>query len=358
MTEKKEPKLQVSAVRAISHEKDLDGLSCASIVWRYAQRKGLVYNVTLTDYNAFEQVFPTFAGLRNTLLVVTDLGMDMSSLDTAIDSLSKAAAQGCRIVWLDHHLWPDKAVKAVLSLPNKPVLKIRHDLCAAEITCKVLMPDDPVSAEIAQLARDTDFNRREIEAAIALTDALSVLRFAAVDRREDTTSALKPLMLSLAEHGLSGVWDESKKQFKDDLLEKRVHNYRKEKVKKMRKALAGHQDLEVHQRLVRIVEIPAGVTTTDMGTFLSDTANLEVDGKKLPLADLLVTVSPGGMLGFRRGRDTVLCNEAAKFFDGGGHPYAAGGEYGMYTDFQAMSSDIFVTLSRSKDWVVNVSSEG
>ena len=30
------------------------------------------------------------------------------------------------------------------------------------------------------------------------------------------------------------------------------------------------------------------------------------------------------MRGFRRGRDGVLCNAAAKLFNGGGHPYAAG----------------------------------
>ena len=62
-------------------------------------------------------------------------------------------------------------------------------------------------------------------------------------------------------------------------------------------------------------------------------------------------MSPGGMLGFRRGHETVLCNAAAKLFNGGGHPYAAGGEYGMYEDFQAVCDDIFLTLSKSKDWI-------
>jgi oligoribonuclease NrnB/cAMP/cGMP phosphodiesterase (DHH superfamily) len=47
----------------------------------------------------------------------------------------------------------------------------------------------------------------------------------------------------------------------------------------------------------------------------------------------------------------VLCNAAAKLFNGGGHPYAAGGEYGLYEDFQAVSDDIFLTLSKNKSWV-------
>jgi oligoribonuclease NrnB/cAMP/cGMP phosphodiesterase (DHH superfamily) len=62
------------------------------------------------------------------------------------------------------------------------------------------------------------------------------------------------------------------------------------------------------------------------------------------------------MLGFRRGYETTLCNIAAKLFNGGGHPYAAGGEYGVYTDFQAVCDDIFVTLSKSNDWVINADS--
>ena len=75
--------------------------------------------------------------------------------------------------------------------------------------------------------------------------------------------------------------------------------------------------------------MPGGVTTTDIGTFLADPANLRNDGQNLPVADLLISISQGGMLGFRRGKETVLCNIAAKIFNGGGHPYAAGGEYGV-----------------------------
>jgi len=63
-------------------------------------------------------------------------------------------------------------------------------------------------------------------------------------------------------------------------------------------------------------------------------------------------LSQGGMLGIRRGHDTVLCNMVAKQFNGGGHPFAAGGEYGLYEDFQAVCDDLFLTLSKSKDWLV------
>jgi oligoribonuclease NrnB/cAMP/cGMP phosphodiesterase (DHH superfamily) len=135
-------------------------------------------------------------------------------------------------------------------------------------------------------------------------------------------------------------------------LDKRVHNYRKEKLKKMRRALKGHCDQIVHDRVVRVIEIPNGVTTTDLGTFLADEKNLQINGETLQVADMLISVSQGGMLGFRRGRENVLCDAAAKIFNGGGHPYAAGGEYGVYDDFQAVCDDIIVTLQKDKSWVL------
>jgi oligoribonuclease NrnB/cAMP/cGMP phosphodiesterase (DHH superfamily) len=341
----------IDSVLSISHDKDVDGLHSAAIVKRYAESKGLKHDVILTDYGGFEKVFSKVAAFRNTLIIVTDLGMDESELDKVASGLKRAISQGCRVVWLDHHQWSDKAAKKILSLGNKPVLKVNHDFCAAEITFKVLMPRDAISKELARIAHDTDFNLREIEVATALTDALSVIRFGALDRREDLTEALRPLLMSLAAEGISGVWDDSIKRFKDPLLSKKVEHYRKEKLKKMKKALAGHYDTEIHNRLVRIVEMPSGVTTTDMGTFLASAENLQDNGQDIEVADLLITMSQGGMLGFRRGSEKVLCNAAAKLFDGGGHPYAAGGEYGMYDDFSAACDDITLILSKNKEWV-------
>jgi uncharacterized protein len=343
---------KITSLHAISHDKDVDGLNSAAIVWRYAKSKGLDFSVTLTDYGGFEQVFSSIASRRDTLIVVSDLGIDDTTIDIVVPSLSRAISQGCKIVWIDHHQWSEQAIKAILAFPNKPVLRINHDFCAAEIVHKVLMPRDEISAELAQIAHDTDFNIREIDAASALTDAVSVVRFGAIDRREDVSDALHPLLSKLAESGLAGVWDDRTKKFKDSLLDKRVDHYRKDKAKKMRKALAGHCDTVIHERLVRVVEIPSGVTSTDMGTFAAKEENLKVDGKSLKVADLLFMLSQGGMLGIRRGHDTVLCNLVAKQFNGGGHPFAAGGEYGLYEDFQAVCDDLFQILSNRTDWLI------
>ncbi|MHA2378924.1 MAG: DHH family phosphoesterase [Candidatus Thorarchaeota archaeon] len=348
-----EKSTKLSGVLSISHDKDVDGMNSAAIVWRYAKSKGLEFSVMLTDYGSFEPVFSKVAKRRDTLVIITDLSVDDSLLDLISDSLSRATSQGCRIVWLDHHHWNDRAVGEIQSLPNSPVLKVNHEYCASEIAHKVLMPRDEISGELARIAHDTDFNLREIDAAVSLTDALTAVRFAAMNKKEDVTAAIMPLLAALANDGIEGLWNDENKRFKDSLLDGRVREYRKARLKKLKKALACHCDQVVNNRLVRIVEMPVGVTTTDLGTFLSDAANLEIEGQALPVADLLITVSQGGMLGFRRGNESTLCNAAASLFNGGGHPYAAGGEYGMYNDFQAVCDDIFLTLSRNVDWVVS-----
>ncbi|TFG12271.1 hypothetical protein EU537_10005 [Candidatus Thorarchaeota archaeon] len=350
-TETSKKKKRMESLFSISHDKDVDGIASAAIVWRYARSKNLEHSLLLTDYGGFDQAFAKVAAMRNTLIVITDLGMDEPAMNHAMPSLSQAASQGCRIVWLDHHLWSPAAIKSLLSLENNPVLKVNPEYCAAEITQKVLMPRDETSKELATIAHDTDFNLREIEAASALTDAVSVIRFSALDKREDITESLKPVVEALAKKGIEGVWDSERGRFRDTLLQKQVAYYQKERLKKMKKALVGHCDHSIQGQLVRIVEIPSGVTTTDLGTFLAAEDNLELEGQRMPVADLLITVSQGGMLGFRRGSEHVLCNEAAKLFDGGGHPYAAGGEYGMYSDFDAVCDDIFLTLSKNTKWI-------
>jgi oligoribonuclease NrnB/cAMP/cGMP phosphodiesterase (DHH superfamily) len=340
------------SVLSISHDKDVDGLNAAAIVWRYAKSKNMDYGVILTDYGSFESVFSKVAMRKKTLIIVTDLGMDESLIDHVISGLSRAISQSCKLVWLDHHPWSDKSIKQILSLPNKPILKINPDFCASEIAYKVLMPRDEISKELARIAHDTDFNLREIEAANALTDAISVIRFTAIDHKEDVSDALYPLLKALAVEGIKGIWNEDTNSFKDALLDKRVKHYRKEKLKKMRHALECHCDTEIHGLLIRILEMPNGITTTDLGTFVSNEENLKLDNRQLPIADLLITLSSGGMLGFRRGSDKVLCNSAAALFNGGGHPYAAGGEYGSYEDLEAVCDDIFLTLSKNADWIV------
>ena len=350
-TEGQKKKKRMESLFSISHDKDVDGIASAAIVWRYAISKNLEHRLMLTDYGGFDQAFGKVAAMRNSLIVVTDLGMDEPAMNQAMPLLSQAVSQGCRIVWLDHHLWEPAAIKSLLSLENNPILKVNPDYCAAEITQKVLMPRDIISQEIATIAHDTDFNLREIEAASALTDAVSVIRFSALDKREDITDALTPIVEALAKNGIEGVWDSEHKRFRNNLLQKQVAYYQKERLKKMKKALIGHCDHSIQGQLVRIVEIPSGVTTTDLGTFLAMDENLELEGQRIPVADLLITISQGGMLGFRRGTENVLCNEAAKLFDGGGHPYAAGGEYGMYSDFDATCDDIFLTLSKNTDWI-------
>ncbi|KXH76601.1 MAG: hypothetical protein AM326_02410 [Candidatus Thorarchaeota archaeon SMTZ-45] len=351
MSETPGAKTKLTSLLSISHDKDVDGLNAAAIVWRYAKSKGLKFDMILADYGSFDQAFLKVAKRRHTLIVITDLGTDENSLTLAIDGLSQAVAQGCRVVWLDHHRWSKEAVDAVLSLKNNPVLKVNHDYCAAEIAHKVLMPRDETCAELARIAHDTDFNLREIEAAVALTDLVSVTRFAAINKKLDMSATVLPIVTGLAEKGIAGIWDDKTKTFKDSVMEQQVREYRKERLKKMKKALAGHCDQVLHDRLVRIVEIPTGVTTTDLGTYLADEKNLNIEGHELKVADLLITVSQGGLLGFRRGTESTLCNVAAGLFNGGGHPYAAGGEYGMYDNFQAVCDDIFLTLSKNKTWI-------
>jgi oligoribonuclease NrnB/cAMP/cGMP phosphodiesterase (DHH superfamily) len=75
---------KITSLHAISHDKDVDGLNSAAIVWRYAKSKGLDFSVTLTDYGGFEPVFSSIASRRDTLIVVSDLGIDDTTVDIVL----------------------------------------------------------------------------------------------------------------------------------------------------------------------------------------------------------------------------------------------------------------------------------
>ena len=112
---------KITSLLSISHDKDVDGLNSAAIVWRYAKTKGLDFKAILTDYGSFEQIFSTIGKQRDTLIIITDLGMDDKILNVVQSGLTRAISQGCRIVWLDHHQWSDRSIKMILALGNKPV---------------------------------------------------------------------------------------------------------------------------------------------------------------------------------------------------------------------------------------------
>ncbi len=336
----------------ISHAKDPDGICAAAISIRYALKKGLEYKTLFLDYGDIELQFPLLKSHHDTLVLITDLGIDQSSAKIVLSTLSTLAKQGCRIVWLDHHEWHPSAIKQFLALPNSPVLKIVKTLCASEIAQKVLMPQDAISIELAKVAHDSDFNLRKLESSRVLSDLITHIRYTLSENNDDLQNELRHISEMLANNGISAIWDEEKKIIPDDNYRLQVKAYRKLRLKKMKGLLDKSCTQVVHGKLVRIVFIPEGITTTDVANYLSDPQNLiDSKGKSHKVADVLITVGNSGLMGVRRTSDDVLCNEIAKMFGGGGHEYAAGAEYVGYNDFESACDDILHELSKTKVWI-------
>ena len=345
-------KRKYSSVLIISHKKDPDGICSAAISIRYAKKKGLNYKTLFLDYGDFENYFPALRTYHDTLILITDLGLDNSSEELVLNILASMARQGCRLVWLDHHQWHTSAIKKFLSLPNSPVLKIVKTLCASEIAQKVLMPNDSISIELAKVAHDSDFNLRQLESSQVLSDLITHIRYTLSENDEDLQKELTHISEMLAEHGISAIWDEKRNMIPDDNYRLQVKAYRKLRLKKLKGLLSKSCEQVIHGKLVRIVFIPEGITTTDVANYLSDANNLkDPSGKQLAVADVLITIGKSGLIGVRRTSEDILCNEIAKLFDGGGHEYAAGGEYVSLNDFESACADILHELNKTKVWI-------
>ena len=146
---------KASRVHVVSHV-DLDGLSSAAIVMRWARSSGKEVSHSVAGvrglYTMVKRALQEAAGKPGTVVVVADLSPRSRGDAEAIASLAKYARG---LVWLDHHVWGDDAKKA---LEDAGVV-IVHDRgsVTAEIACRLTNCwGDEVSRRLVEIARADD----------------------------------------------------------------------------------------------------------------------------------------------------------------------------------------------------------
>ena len=142
-------------IHVVSHV-DLDGLSSAAIIMRWARKMGKEVSHSVAGvrglYTMVKRALQEAAGRPGTVLVVADLAPRSRGDAEAIASLAKYAKG---VVWLDHHVWDASARKP---LEEKGVIVI-HDRrrVTAEIACRLIdCWSDEVPRKLAEIARADD----------------------------------------------------------------------------------------------------------------------------------------------------------------------------------------------------------
>ncbi|MEM1508929.1 MAG: hypothetical protein QW291_04790 [Thermofilaceae archaeon] len=84
---------------------DLDGLASAAIIIAALRRmKGLRIELLIAQpYNLYIKL-AELAAMPPNLLLITDLGIDEATWSSTINATTKLISEGCRILWIDHHV--------------------------------------------------------------------------------------------------------------------------------------------------------------------------------------------------------------------------------------------------------------
>lgn len=145
-----------------SHESDLDGVFSAAIgLIRYPQARTvfLGYGVESFKKMADSIYYSTIHSSTNKgIIIISDLGLrdDNLSIDICNKMFSEAKEIGWRIIWVDHHPWPENAAKAIRPF-IEPIIDMSGRKCAADLMYETFLSGNNIAAKLASMAHTMDF---------------------------------------------------------------------------------------------------------------------------------------------------------------------------------------------------------
>src|ERR671924_753140 len=146
-------------VTIFSHESDIDGVFSAAIgLIRYPQARTVFLGYGTENFTKMRDFIysATYSYKEKGIFIISDLGLNDNLIDICKQIFSEAKKNGWRIIWVDHHLWSQKAIEAV-----NPFIEIVRDSsgekCAADLMYETFLPGHAIAAKLASMAHTMDF---------------------------------------------------------------------------------------------------------------------------------------------------------------------------------------------------------
>ena len=276
---------------AIYCYENVDGVTAAAILSRWAKIRGYSYKVGFLNYADVDGCFEEMAQLSGHMIFIVDFSpQEIKYLERKIQHIENNRN---KIVYWNTHI---KMSNDVMLLLKKYVkfTDIAEFKCSAEMVYDRFLNMDIVAKELKTIAHDIEFWIKKDERSEKLADLL----MSGINKKE--------LVESLAR----GVfWSDTFEQTRTDYLLRKGKSY---------EDLAKHLNTKMYQDFRFGFTLSSSLlSTADAGQELLD---------KHPL-DVSVVLFRDGRIGFRRKDEVELdLRKVAKLFDGGGHAYASGGK--------------------------------
>lgn len=245
------------------------------------------------------------------LLSISDLGYHPDAAAAA----ARAAKNGWKVEWRDHHRWRDNEIEAV----EKTVrfLHIDTTSCGAGIVARDIAPDNPVALDVARVVCDYDLWKH--------TDPRSAVLGQVLQRKENREHVRDCLVQGI---------------FTDDLIERQYADIRTEMESMMKRSLS---HATFNGTKYRVAFAPLYGYPSETAHFIRDVKKTEIE----------VIIGKDGKFSIRS--VPPISHLIARQFGGGGHPNAAGGSFN-FTVIERFTWWLF-KKSRHFDELVKISEQ-
>src|ERR687885_42666 len=287
-----------------SHESDVDGLFSAAIgLIRYPQARTIFLGYGIENFNkmgdfVYSAISPNKEG--------------------GIFIISDAKKNGWQTIWVDHHLWSQKAIDT-LEPYVELIINSSGQKCAADLMYETFLPGNNTAAKLSSIAHTMDFFTKDQY----LTPISELIRY------YHNFSNFYDRLTNLAQKSATGIlWDiEMQDQYN----------------KYVRLRDDAKQQVLSTMRIKQLKDIK--VVFIQSSPFIQTSLFSEEVFQKTQ-ADLAMFYSTEGKVSIRRNNEKIACNDiSANLQEGGGHKFAAGGIFRSNpTDVEAIIQELEMAI--------------
>src|SRR5919199_1338213 len=287
-----------------SHESDVDGLFSAAIgLIRYPQARTIFLGYGIENFNkmgdfVYSAISPNKEG--------------------GIFIISDAKKNGWQTIWVDHHLWSQKAIDTLKPYVEL-VINSSGQKCAADLMYETFLPRNNTAAKLSSIAHTVDFFTKDQY----LTPISELIRY------YHNFSTFYDRLSDLAQKSATGIlWDiEMQDQYNKYV---RLRDDAKQQV------LSTMRVKQLNDLKVAFIQSSPFIQTS----LFSE----EVFQKTQ--ADLAIFYSSEGKVSIRRNNEKIACSDiSANLYEGGGHKFAAGGIFRSNpTDVEAIIQELEMAI--------------
>ncbi|MEM0094801.1 MAG: DHH family phosphoesterase [Candidatus Micrarchaeaceae archaeon] len=308
----------------ISHRNDLDGISSAALMVRYATKyRKLPFYIALKDYDDKEgMIDDIIISASDSEIFILDLSVNQSAINETAKKLRVLKKNGNKIYWIDHHQATSRIASELERIID--VFDVGPDNFAASemVYDRIYVKNginDGHAKMLSLLGRDADLMELKHKITPKLMAIIDYYNY--IDGGSTFYPDLVQLTLSLAMPKIESKEDE----LLDDTRLGQVRYYESLKNSEVRKVLDAVEIFKAGKFSFALFNYTTLFSGSQISTYVLNANNV----------DASIGFNELGKCSVRRKNENIDCAEIASQFGGGGHKFAAGFFLGFKVDSES-----------------------